>query len=141
MLNLCMTGMDGLEVLWHPRQDERTATIPVIAVTGVVEEPLHQQLSWYATTSLKFTYSKHFTPIDQGQQTPDHGHLSRYMTHAHEHFDWITEESINCGRASEKMSLCPQNSGNAIAQFQFTQNLGHMISYRSFAQVEFLGNL
>ena len=41
----------------------------------------------------------------------------------------------------EKMALRPENSRNAIAQFQFTQNLRHMISHRSFAQIKILGNL
>lgn len=37
LLDLVMPGMDGGEVLRHLRNDERTRTVPVIALTGVPE--------------------------------------------------------------------------------------------------------
>ncbi|MBD0333972.1 MAG: response regulator [Cyanobacteria bacterium Co-bin13] len=45
LLDICMPGMDGAEVLRRLRQDSQTAAIPVVAVTAMVVKKIEQFLA------------------------------------------------------------------------------------------------
>ena len=49
ILDICMPGTDGLDVLRQLKETEETSAIPVIMLTGVAgKEPLKEAMYWYA---------------------------------------------------------------------------------------------
>jgi two-component system cell cycle response regulator DivK len=75
LLDLCLPGMGGLEVVRHLKQDSRTAAIPVIALTAMAVEDNAKQIlaagfngylaKPYSIEELEALLHHHLTPFTE----------------------------------------------------------------------------